>query len=174
MHLSVCFFFFFEKSGLQEACNIANQDAKHQLRQALKNIFVGWGVRWGEDADCRKCSKKTAARTKSWTAGRQSQRQRLNGSISRVLQEDQEAKPQIRAKTHRQLQCWTRRLARARRRVEQNYGFVNYHTQHRASFPHQPAKAAQFVLIVEPAWIETISLTNGFQTRSSDSTPSWS
>ena len=37
--------------------------------------------------------------------------------------------------------------------------FVNYQTQHRAIFVHQPAKVTKMISIMEHFWIDTISVT---------------
>ena len=39
-------------------------------------------------------------------------------------------------------------------------GFANCQTQHRASLMHQPAKVTQTISVMEPSWIETITVTN--------------
>ena len=73
-------------------------------------------------------------------------------------------------KSHRHLQCLSRRLARS----EQRQCFVKYQTQHRANLMHQPAKVTQMISIMDHFFDRHDQRDHLSQTSSSDSTQLWS
>ena len=104
------------------------------------------------------CEEKEFGKVKAAT---REVRRRPNGLFFRLLQEQQEAKPQIRAKSTSTIVMLEPKIGSCTisNQTQSVCGFVNYQTQHQANFVHQPAKVTQMISNMDPSRIESISVT---------------